>query len=230
MNVLSIFSIAVFALTICAPITAQNKNESTLPQIVSMTAPVYSQAAKDAGVRGEVYVLLLVSKKGTAKVVDAYGPMAPCSNLDDPLTASVQAAAVEAAKKVTFTPATYNGKPVDKGFQLKFIFDPNGSKTSRSDEEIGSRSDSHVTWPVVINIPKAHYPEVVGQIGGLVTVKVLIYEDGLVHFAAATLGHPKLRRPAVEAACKGPLLNPPRVTVNRSSSKLCSNIISTMCL
>ena len=203
MNRFSLCTALVFALSFVASVLAQNTNESTPPQIISMPAPEYSQAAKDAGVRGEIYVLLFISKKGQTKVVDSYGPMAPCSNLDDPLTASVQAAAVEAAKKATFTPATYNGKPVDKGFQLKYVLDPKTSKTTDSDEDIGSaRSDSHVNWPVAITIPKAHYPEVFGQIAGLVTVRMLIYEDGLVHYAAATAGHPKLRRPAVEAACK----------------------------
>ena len=203
MKRVSIFAAAVFTLTIWASASAQNKNESTLPQIIAVPTPEYLQAARNAGVRGEVYVLLFVSKKGIAKVVDAYGPMAPCSNLDDPLTASVQAAAVEAAKKATFTPATYNGKPVDKGFQLKYIFDPKGPRTSGSDDEIGSsRSDSHVNWPVAITIPKAHYPEVSGQIAGLVSVRMVIYEDGLVHFAGAISGHRELRRPAVEAACK----------------------------
>src|ERR1043165_9723741 len=87
---------------------AQGKNEATLPKIVTLPRPDYPRAAKDAGIGGDVYVVVLINKKGGAKVVDSYGPLAPFSNLDDPLTASVQAAAVEAAKRASFVPAAYN--------------------------------------------------------------------------------------------------------------------------
>ena len=183
-------------------VAAQSKDESTLPVIISVPAPEYPAAAKEAGIGGEVYVIVLVDKKGRTKAVDWYGPIAPCSNLDDPLTASVQAAAVEAAKRATFVPATFNGKPVDKGITLTYVFDPQKGSTAGADQGVRStRSDPEITLPVALKIPKAHYPETWGQIGGLVTVKMIIYEDGLVHYAGAISGHRELRRPAVEAAC-----------------------------
>jgi hypothetical protein len=183
-------------------IRAQQKNETTLPAIINVPAPEYPAAAKEAGVGGEVYVIVLVDKKGRTKAVDWYGPIAPCSNLDDPLAASVQAAAVEAAKKATFVPATYNGKPADKGITLTYVFDPKKGSTAGADQGVRStRSDPEITLPVALKIPKAHYPEIWGQIGGLVAVKMIIYEDGLVHYAGALSGHRELRRPAVEAAC-----------------------------
>jgi len=184
-------------------VAAQGKDESTLPAIISVPAPEYPAAAKEAGVGGEVYVIVLVDKKGRTKAVDWYGPIAPCSNLDDPLTASVQAAAVEAAKKATFVPATYKGKSVDKGITLTYVFDPKkGSNAGTDKGVISKRSDPKMIGPVALQIPKAHYPEVWGQIGGLVAVKMLIYEDGLVHYAGAISGNRELRRSAVEAVCK----------------------------
>jgi outer membrane biosynthesis protein TonB len=183
-------------------ITAQSTADSTLPVIVSVPAPEYPAAAKEAGIGGEVYVIVLIDKKGRTKAVDWYGPIAPCSNLDDPLTASVQAAAVEAAKKATFVPATYKGKPVDKGITLTYVFDPKKGSTAAADQGLRSkRLGPEMTPPVALKIPKAHYPDIWGQIGGLVTVKMLIYEDGVVHYAGAISGNRELRRPAVEAAC-----------------------------
>ena len=127
--------------------------------------------------------------------------MAPCSNLDDPIAASVQAAAVEAAKRATFAPAKYNGKPVDKGFQLRYVFDPNDTHGQTPGEGPGLiRVERNLTLPIPINIPKANYPST--WTAGLVTVKMLIFEDGLVHYAGALSGHRDLRRAAVQAACK----------------------------
>ena len=192
--------VIIFLLT--CQIAAQGKDESTLPVIINVPAPEYSAAAKEAGIGGEVYVIVLVDKKGRTKAVDWYGPIAPCSNLDDPLTASVQAAAVEAAKKATFVPATYKGKPVDKGITLTYVFDPKKGSTTAADRGVRSmQADPEMVPPVALKIPRAHYPEIWGQIGGLVGVKMLIYEDGLVHYAGAISGNRELRRPAVEAAC-----------------------------
>jgi outer membrane biosynthesis protein TonB len=194
------FIFFIVLLLLASPAYSQKKNDSTLPQIISVPAPDYPQPAKDAGIGGDVYVLVLISKKGTAKVVDYYGPMAPCSNLDDPLTASVQAAAVEAAKKVTFVPATYNGKPVEKGFELKYFFEPAAKSTSGN--TLRSGFDPQATRPVPLRIPKANYPETWGHIAGLVKVRMLIYEDGTVRYAGAMSGNKELRRAAIEAACR----------------------------
>jgi len=183
--------------------SAQGKNETILPKIVTMPPPEYPRAAKDAGVGGDVYILVLIDKKGRSKVVDSYGPMAPCSDLDDPLTVSVRTAAVDAAKKAVFVPAMYNGRPVEKGIRIKYVFDVNEKRATQGGEDNASEKRlDNITPPVPIKMPKAHYPENWGQIGGLVSVKMVIREDGLVHYAAAISGHRELRRPAVEAACK----------------------------
>jgi len=197
--------LAFFLFTSCA--FAQSKNVSTPPEIVSIPAPYYPQAAKDAGIGGEVYVLVLINKKGTTKVADAYGPMAPCSNLDDTLTAAVQSAAVEAAKRATFVPATYNGKPVEKGFQLRYFFDPSRSNVVES--SIGTRmrdADPTFTPAVAVRIPKAHYPETWGTIAGLVSVQLRVDVDGKVSCAGAISGNKELRRTSVEAACRATFL------------------------
>jgi Gram-negative bacterial TonB protein C-terminal len=197
------FYVLFVLLTLSSVCLPQNDNKISPPKILTIPFPDYPQTARDAGVGGAVYVVVLINKKGSSKVVDWYGPMAPCSNLDDPLTGLVQSAAVEAAKKATFTPAAYKGKSVEKGFLLKYIFDPQkGLNAATNDDLASTLNDPRVNWPVTIKIPKAHYPSSWRQTGGTVSVKLVIHEDGLVHYAGAVSGHRDLRRAAVEAACK----------------------------
>jgi outer membrane biosynthesis protein TonB len=179
---------------------SQDVKQITLPRLIDVARPEYPDAAKKAGIGGEVFVTVLVDKKGRTKVVDSFGPLAPCEAPDDPLTLSVQTAAVEAAKKTTFAPATYNGKPVDKGFELRFVFDPFDGKPSA--DTVGTiSSEPRSNWPVALKIPKANYPEVAGTIAGLTKVKMLIDESGRVVSAGALSGNRLLRRAAIKAAC-----------------------------
>ena len=181
--------------------SAQDLRETTYPRIIDVGKPDYPEAAKKSGIGGEVFVTVLVDRKGRTKIVDSYGPMAPCNSLDDPLTASVRAAAVEAAKNTTFAPATYKGKAVDKGFELRFLFDPYDGKPPPY--KIGMTSTEPLAnWPVALKIPKANYPQVAGTISGLVKVKMLIDESGRVVSAGALSGNRKLRGAAVDAACR----------------------------
>jgi outer membrane biosynthesis protein TonB len=183
---------------------AQAKDTSTPPIIVELIKPDYPADARAAGVEGEVIVLVLVDKKGKVKVADAYGPMAPCSNLDDPLTASVRTAAVEAAKKAVFMPATFNGNPVDKGYTLKYIFDADnddGKAAGRQNAFLTETGAPHVRRPVLLKVPKAKFPGG-DAVGGIVDLRLLVYEDGRVHSVGPLSGHKAFRRAAMEAACK----------------------------
>jgi hypothetical protein len=182
---------------------AQGKNVGTLPKIINVPPPEYPQNIRDAGVGGDVFVLLLIDKKGKTTVKDSYGPMVSCSDLDDPRPVQLRDAAIAASKKATFEPATWNGKPAEKGFLLKYAFDPVEMRPAvRGSDENTLENRASVTQPILIDMPKAHYPGSFDQVSGLVGVRIRIYEDGRVHYAGAVSGNRVLRRAAVEAYCK----------------------------
>src|SRR4051812_38330542 len=96
----------------------QVTTDRTTPVIKSLPTPEYPAAAKTAGIGGDVTVVVLVDKTGVGKVVDSYGPKAPCADLNGALATSVRQAAVDAAMRATFLPATFKGKQVDKGLEI----------------------------------------------------------------------------------------------------------------
>ncbi len=199
--------LTVFVLT--GIMVGQDASNSTPPKIINIPAPDYSEAAKNAGVSGDVFVVVLINKKGIVTVKDAYGPPAPCSNLDDHFTGEVREAAIAAAKTAIFEPATYKGKPVEKGLIIKYHFDPTEKGQSTIGGESGSSDPSQPRIrPKAINIPKPKYPSSWGHIGGVVVVNIVIGENGSVLYAGAVSGHADLRRAAVEAACKATFTPP----------------------
>lgn len=202
---LAILSCLVSVILFCfAGAAAQSSARMTPPGIISVPMPDYPQAAKAAGIGGEVIVIVLVDKKGKSTVKDAFGPSAPCSNLEDPLTATIQNGAMEAAKKASFVPASWKGKPAEMGISLIYKFDPaEAQPTASAGETMTNFIPGRIINVRAITIPKPKYPgKAKGIIGGTVEVRVIIFEDGLVHFAAAVSGHRALRRAAVEAACQ----------------------------
>lgn len=73
------------------------------PEMIYQEKPEYPRLAKQAGIEGTVWVKVLVDKSGSAR--DAL--VAKSSG-----TASLDEAAVEAAKKCRFKPGIQNGQPV----------------------------------------------------------------------------------------------------------------------
>jgi hypothetical protein len=208
----SIHSCLIALLLGAAAASGQSKSDSTDPVIRSLPKPDYPPAAKAAGIGGDVTVMVLVDKNGNGKVVDSYGPMAPCSDLSDPLTEAVRAAGVDAATHASFSPATYKGKPIDRGVEVTFTFDPFEGKDRP--EDVGTvQTLPKENWPVAITIPKAIYPREVGvrmgdvrNPGTFVTpirIKMLIDENGRVIRAEPMSGTKRVHRDAaVEAACR----------------------------
>jgi len=199
-------------LLMAAAASGQVASDSTVPIIKNLPKPDYPARAKAAGIGGDVFVVMLIDKMGKAKVVDSYGPMAPCTDLNDPLAASVRAAGVSAAMGATFTPATFMGKPVDRGIAIRFIFDPLEGK-DRPDDLGTVQSVSKENWPVAVRIPKAKYPREVGMtIGsirnpgttvGPIRIKLLIDENGRVVQAGAISGVRRVQREAaIDAICR----------------------------
>ena len=180
---------------------AQSDSKVIPPKIIDISKPEFPQAAKDAGVNGQVFIVVLVDKKGKVTVKDVFGPNAPCSNLDDPLVAAVRESAIEATKKATFQPAQLRGKPIDMGFQLTYDFDSKEVKQSLDDGSSSNSTNGEVVNGKLISIPKAKYPDVRGVIAGRVIVRVLIAEDGSVQSVGILSGHPTLRREVLKVVC-----------------------------
>jgi Gram-negative bacterial TonB protein C-terminal len=199
-------------LFVAVVVSSQTLVDSDSPVVKSLPKPIYPVAAKSAGIGGDVFVVLLVDKKGNAKVVDSYGPMAPCTDLKDARAASVRAAGVAAAESGIFSPAIFKGKAVDKGLEIRFIFDPFEGK-DRPDDIGTVQSLPKENWPVAVRIPKAKYHRgggkvmgdirVLGTKVGPVRVKILIDENGRVLQVGPMSGSQREHREtAVDAACQ----------------------------
>jgi outer membrane biosynthesis protein TonB len=183
--------------------TAQTTAVGTDPKLIDHPAPLYPQTIRTAGFGGHVTVLVLIDKKGKAKVVDSFGPAAPCSNLDDAMATTLRTAAEEAAAKATFVPATWKGKPVEKGMRLNYHFDPRRENVSAGDGSDPDVVNSGFLNGRAINLAEPKYPtKAQGVVSGGVDVNVIVFEDGMVHYAGAVSGHKTLRRATVEAACR----------------------------
>lgn len=166
-----------------------------------MPPPVYSQAARDAGIGGRVTVVVLIDKKGKAKVVDSFGPPAPCSDLDNAMSAELRTAAENAASQAVFQPATWKGKPVEKGMTLSFDFDPDEGRSASAGRPLMLRAGYIHGRAIELPLPK--YPaKAQSLMGGDVDVQVVVDEQGNVAAAGAVSGHKVFRRATVEAACR----------------------------
>jgi TonB family protein len=175
----------------------------TEPKLHSLVIPEYPQAARDADIGGDVSVLLLVDKRGKAKVVDSYGPFAPCSDLEDPLAGAVRAAAQTAAAATTFEAASFKGKPMERGILIRYHFDPQKSVAALGgDRDFG---EGIVLMGKAVHIAEPKYPD--GASGntltsGGVVVAVRVNEKGLVTHAGIVSGHKVFRRSSLDAACR----------------------------
>jgi TonB family protein len=193
-----------FAALLAVPAAAQAAHDIIEPRILTVPAPEYLPEARAAGIGGDVFVLLLVDKKGKIKVVDSYGPAAPCSDLDDPLAAALLKASEDAALRSTFEPATFKGKAIDRGIRLRYHF---SAETSRATLETGAVNVGQGSLIVgkAIDLPKPKYPDKAQgfqSFQGSVHVIVYVHEDGRVHYVEPISGHRVFRRAALEAACK----------------------------
>ncbi len=90
----------------------KGRDVSTKARLISKPEPEYTESAKRNQVTGTVVLKSLFAADGTVKhIVVVYG-------LPDGLTWR----AVEAARKIRFTPATLNGRPVSLLMQLEYNF------------------------------------------------------------------------------------------------------------
>ena len=81
-------------------------------EIVSKPKPLYTDQARDLRIEGEVVLEVTFVATGQLRVLRVLGSLG--HGLDE--------AAVEAAKKIEFTPARRNGRPVDHKATLRVVF------------------------------------------------------------------------------------------------------------
>ncbi len=91
-----------------------DEEEVTLPSVVREVQPVYTQAAMDAGIEGDVLLTGVVRPDGTIDQIDIVESLDAEFGLDE--------AAVEAATQWRFEPGTVDGEPVSVEVTLEFRF------------------------------------------------------------------------------------------------------------
>ena len=182
------------------------------PTLKSQLKPAYPKLAKLAGIEGTVYLKLLISEKGNvekAKVEQGVKDM-----LDN--------AAIDAAKKASFSPAMLNNKAVKVWVILPVAFKleienrgeertverhkhkPN--QLSKNEDEPGIDEFIPVEkMPDLVNQVNPVYPEEAKKNGieGRVWVKALVSKEGNVKKAVAVKSDNEIfNQAAIEAAMK----------------------------
>jgi hypothetical protein len=165
-----------------------------------VTAPNFPAEAL-ANFRGKerIDLFLEVDKNGKVTAVEAFGPWLTCGK-DDGTAKALLRAAVEAARKSTFTPAQKEGKPEDGSTTLSYTVE--GTKPEPQ-ENVKNRITGGVVPGKSISRPIPKYSSATRKRGiqGRVEIIVLLGEDGRPIEARAISGHPLLLADAAKAAC-----------------------------
>jgi outer membrane biosynthesis protein TonB len=191
-----------FAAFITLALAVSAFGQGQAPRALSSPDPVYPAEAAEMGLGGSVRVHVKVDKKGEVSPEIAFGPVAPCSRLDDKRAAKIREAAVAAAKKARFEPLVQNVEAVSFEMTLTYHFDKDGKPLRRPDD--GEVIETGVLQGRIKYMARPNYPPSAkaNRIAGAVPVSVLIDTDGKIIAAAAIGGHPYLRHEAALTACK----------------------------
>lgn len=176
------------------------------PRVLNNPDPVYPSVTAELGYGGSVKLAIKVGKDGKVKVLQAWGPVAPCSNLKDGRIKKIREAVVDAASKVTFEPYLKDGKPSEVEMNITYSFDTEGKPATGKDLSgaKGRIVEAGVLMGRVKHVARPEYPESAraSRLSGAIPVSVLVDLDGRVIAASALGGHKVLQDPSVEAACK----------------------------
>ena len=182
------------------------------PSLKSQLKPVYPKLAKLAGIEGTVYLKLLISEKGNVEKV----------KVEQGVKDMLDNAAIDAAKKASFSPAMLNNKAVKVWVILPVAFKLEVEKTVkgrllRKDElkpmpsnenEEEPAMDKFVPvekMPEMVNKANLVYPEEAKKNGieGRVFVKMLIGKEGVPKRAVVVKSDNEIfNQSAIEAAMK----------------------------
>lgn len=204
-----IFAIALVTLGVSAGLNAQSADaEPKLINAVTYSLPV---SAIEAEIGGTVVVAIDLDETGKPlNTALAVGPSWPCgqtpSRALDELSSTLSTKMVE----LRFSPAVRGGKPVRTavGITIQLKNPRLAAPPAPVDPLTGKPEPTQINGGVVngkaISLPKPLYP-VEGRANrdsGVVTVNVLIDEQGKVARAGAVSGARTLQFAAREAACK----------------------------
>lgn len=93
-------------------------------KVVSVPSAVFPEAVKNRIYGETVKVLVDVDEEGKVKGALGYGPLAPCSGLNDPAVDTIRKAAVAAALATRFEPFRENGKPALTRLSIQYDLRP----------------------------------------------------------------------------------------------------------
>lgn len=171
---------------------------------ISSPDPGFPVEARNFLYGDSVKVAVNIDKTGKVTATRVFGPMAPCSNLNDPVVTNMQKLAEAAAKKALFEPVLKDGKPIETGLMITYRLQPEGVPPTQ--EELRNRKtviNGGVINGRAISLPKPFFSESAksSNATGKVEMSVLISEDGSVLSVTAVSGHPYLIEGTIEAAC-----------------------------
>ena len=95
-----------------APATLSGKETSQKARVLSKPEPSYTEAARRAGVTGTIVLRAIFSSDGEVKGV----------RVSQALPFGLTTAAIQAARRIKFTPAIKDGRPVSMYIQLEYNF------------------------------------------------------------------------------------------------------------
>lgn len=160
---------------------------------ISLPKPPFPAEAKAAGVQGMVSVAVVIDEGGNVISAEAIKPKEAGTELSVETAdawAALWAAAEQSAMDAKFSPTLLNGTPVKVKGTIVYNFSS------------GKIISGGVINGKAVELPEPVYPAAAKAVAasGLVSVQVLIDEDGNVQSAEAVSGHPLLRSAAVDAA------------------------------
>ena len=175
-------------------------------RVISNPDPIYPPEAAQLGYGGTVKLAIKVDKQGKVKVLEAWGPNAPCSNLNDGRIKKLQNAVIDAARMVEFELPVNGGRHGEVEMTVTYSFDSSGQpfRPSTRGESNGRIVEAGVLMGRVKHLAKPDYPLTAraNRLGGSIPISVLVDIDGKVIAASALGGHKILQLPALIAACR----------------------------
>lgn len=188
---------------------------------IKLPKPAYPEAAKLDRAGGPVSVTVTIDEEGNvieAKAAEEYKRLGNSDGegmVTIPVHPALQEAAEKAAWEAKFSPTKLSGVPVKVKGTITYNFVPGGPEQPDNGTESGVgnaapaeiKPRSRAVSGGVLNgkatyLPAPVYPPIPNEarVGGMVSVQVVIDENGAVTSANAVSGHPLLRAAAVEAA------------------------------
>jgi len=192
-------------------ISAQTAPADSGVKVVSAPAFNLPEAAVAAGIEGKMAIAFTVDKTGEVKnLIPMDGAMWPCGANPVKELDELWAYLKENVKASKFLPAIKHGEAVSSDISLTIDLDKTPQLTGKASPKVPDKSErkpTKINAGVIngraISLPKPAYPPAAraNRASGIVSVEVLIDEQGKVLSAGVMSGHPTLQAEARTAAC-----------------------------